>query len=130
MRRDEARIRSAAAGAVREGELIEAALSGVFGTLGGGGYPGPAIGAAAVIDPYDVVLTTERLMAFRGRLRSSDPQPVLECERALAHVSVLRGLGLFTWVAFVFKDRQLRLAVPRRCREPLAQMTERLREPR
>jgi len=83
-----------------------------------------------MIDPYAVVLTTERLMAFRTRLRSGEQHPVLECEQAVAHLTVLRQLGVFTWVAFVFKDRQLRLAVPRRSREPLAQMAERLSEHR
>jgi len=129
MRRDEARISSAVASVAHAAEIVEAAVSGIFGTLDGGGYPGPAIGGAGMIDPYDVVLTTERPMAFRG-LRSGNAQPVRESERALAHVTVLRELGVLTWVGFVFKDRQLRIAVSRRSRESLARMADELRENR
>jgi hypothetical protein len=48
----------------------------------------------------------------------------------VAHLTVLRQLGVFTWVAFVFKDRQLRLAIPRRSRESLEQMAKQLSEHR
>jgi hypothetical protein len=113
---------------LRDGETIEAQLSGLFGALPSGGYaetPRPLLGSNSTFDPFDVVMTTQRLLAF------PDDAPVhrafvIESERSSAHVTVVRRLGLYAWASFVLHDREVRLLVSRRYRAALAQMARAL----
>jgi hypothetical protein len=130
MRKEEANIAERVSAVLDQGEEVEAALTGSLGTLRDGGYyatPGPGRGIAT--DPYDVVLTTRRLLAFPSTVgwgaraaRAQSTAIAFECDRSTGHVAVVRKLGLWSWVVVVFHDRELRLLVSRRFRESLAQM--------
>jgi hypothetical protein len=128
----EARIVSRRAAALEHGEEIETALSGFFAALPRGGYYGTPVpllggamrGKAYGWDPYDLVLTTKRLLAFpSGSLEQS---PTFECDRSTAHVEVLRRVGAVSWISAIFHDRELRMLVSRGFREPLKRMRQTL----
>ena len=131
----ETHIAEKVSGALKDQERVDAALSGGFAVLPQGGYEtqagGSIVGGAAVAsvgsatDPYDIVLTTERLLAFSG-LAGSASSPRFACDRASGHVTVVRRLAGWAWVSVVFHDRELRLLVGRRFREQLARMADAL----
>lgn len=121
-------IASRVSAALEDEEAIQAIVSGFFGTLPRGGYyatPIPIVGGKAYgWDPFDLVLTTRRLLAFPKGAPSQSP--ALQCDRSTGHVTVIRKLGPWTWVSVIFHDRELRMMVPRRFREELTRMTEAL----
>ena len=134
-REPEAYIAERVSGALDDQERVDAALSGGFAVLPQGGYEtrasGTMVGGAAVgsvgsaTDPYDIVLTNERLLAFSGH-DGPVSSPRFACERSSGHVVVVRRIAGWTWVSVVFHDRELRLLVGRRFREQLARMAEAL----
>jgi hypothetical protein len=106
-----------------EGEEVEAVVSGMYGTLPGGGYSGPAIGAASAGDAYVIALTNRRLIAIPRSVRGLAGRITLESDRASGHIDVRRRLfGIGTWTVFVFHDRELKMLVFRRSRADLEQM--------
>jgi hypothetical protein len=98
-----------------DGESIELGVSGSFGALSSGGYGSNGFSLADAIDPFDVFLTDQRLIAARrGLYRRGGPTVALACGRAAAHVAELRRNALFDRITLVFKDQTLALTVYRR----------------
>lgn len=128
MRREEADIASRVSPSLRTDEAIQVVAAGFFGTLPRGGYystPVPVVGGrGSGFDAYDLVLTSQRLLAFPSDVRPLPP--AFESDRSTAHVTVVRRIGPWTWVSAVFHDREIRLVIPRRFRDQLRVMTEAL----
>lgn len=130
MRKVEANIAERVSPVLDHGEEVAAALTGSLGTLANGGYYAtPRPGRTVGWDAYAVVLTNVRLLAFPSTLgwgaspaRAKSTAIAFECDRSTGHVTVVRSLGLWSWVSFVFHDRELRLLVARGFRQSLAQM--------
>jgi len=115
--RVELSARRSVASALGDGERVEVVLSGLFGTLSGGNYESAGFTLASLVDPFDVFLTSSRLLAVRtSRGRRHDPTVTLACDRSAAHVDGLRRNPVFDRVTFVFKDETLGLTSMRRNR--------------
>jgi hypothetical protein len=103
--------------ALADGETVVVALSGLFGAVSGGKDETVGFTLAGLVDPFDVFLTTERLLAVRTSIgRRRDPPIALACDRKFAHVGDLRRAAVFDRVTFVFKDETLGLTAMRRNR--------------
>jgi hypothetical protein len=106
-----------------DGEVVDVAVNGQFGTLSSGHYGGISVGAAGASDPFDVYLTTRRLIAVRSSsFGQGVPSVALECDRGLARISELRRNVLCDRVELVFRGETLRLSVMRRARARVDQL--------
>jgi hypothetical protein len=114
----------------REWSLLGApdrAVAGTYGTLSGGGYPGPAVGGGSGLDPYVVALTNERLIAVRQGIRGNADRLAFDPDRNPSHLEITRRLPILgAWTRFVFHDRELKLLVGRRSTKELKRMQDTL----
>jgi hypothetical protein len=117
---------------LQPGEVIEIVINGGLGTVSGNAgsaralqaaSPGSYLAPAGALDPYEVVLTTTRLLALRAVPRLRGARSItLANDRQATQVAVVRRRRLYDRVQFGFVGCSLTLTVSRTLRTDVDQL--------